>query len=108
DLLVAEGCEVLTASDGRRALELLDKTSVDLIVSDVVMRDVDGYDLFMEVKRRGSTPVILMTGYYFDRDHVIKRSRLQGLQSVVFKKPVDPARLKAAILAHCGRGPATA
>lgn len=104
DLLVAEGCEVLTASDGRRALDLLENTTVDLIISDVVMPDVDGYDLFMEVKRRWNTPVILMTGYYFDRDHVIKRSRLQGLQSVVFKKPVDPARLKAAIRSHCGRG----
>lgn len=108
DLLVAEGCEVLTASDGRRALDLLETTSVDLIISDVVMPDVDGYDLFMEVKRRWTTPVILMTGYYFDRDHVIKRSRLQGLQSVVFKKPVDPARLKAAIRSHCGRGPKSA
>lgn len=107
DLLVAEGCEVITASDGRRALDLLETTSVDLIISDVVMPDVDGYDLFMEVKRRWNTPVILMTGYYFDRDHVIKRSRLEGLQSVVFKKPVDPARLKAAIRSHCGRGPAT-
>lgn len=104
DLLVAEGCEVITASDGRRALELLEKATVDLVISDVVMPDVDGYELFMEVKRRWNTPVILMTGYYFDRDHVIKRSRLQGLQSVVFKKPVDPARLKAAIRAHCGRG----
>jgi PAS domain S-box-containing protein len=108
DLLVAEGCNVITASDGRQALDILDETDVDLIISDVVMPDVDGYELFMEVKRRGTTPVILMTGYYFDRDHVIKRSRLQGLQSVVFKKPVDPARLKAAIRSHCARGKASA
>ena len=32
-----------------------------------------------------------MTGFYYDHDHVIKRSRLEGLDSVVFKKPVDPA-----------------
>jgi PAS domain S-box-containing protein len=106
DLLAAEGCEVLTANDGRQALSVLDQHSVDLIVSDVVMPDLDGYDLFTEVKRRGSTPVILMTGYYFDRDHVIKRSRLEGLQSVIFKKPIDPARLKSAIRAACGRPPA--
>jgi len=99
---------VLTASDGRGALGILEHTSVDLVLSDVVMPDVDGYDLFMEVKRRGATPVILMTGYYFDRDHVIKRSRLDGLESVIFKKPIDPTRLKAAIRAQCGRGPAGA
>ena len=103
DLLVAEGCEVVVATDGLRALEVLNGTQVDIIVTDVVMPDLDGYDLFMEVKRRGSTPVILMTGYYYDRDHVIKRSRLEGLESVIFKKPVDPARLKAMIRTLTGR-----
>lgn len=103
DLLVAEGCEVLVATDGLRALEVLNGTSVDIIVTDVVMPDLDGYDLFMEVKRRGTTPVILMTGYYYDRDHVIKRSRLEGLESVIFKKPIDPARLKAMIRTLTGR-----
>lgn len=103
DLLAAEGCDVLVATDGLRALEVLNRTTVDIIVSDVVMPDLDGYDLFMEVKRRGTTPVILMTGYYYDRDHVIKRSRLEGLESVIFKKPIDPARLKAMIRTLTGR-----
>jgi len=103
DLLAEEGCEVLTASGGLEALKILDRTSVDCVVSDVVMPDLDGYDLFMEVKRRGSTPVLLMTGYYYDRDHVIKRSRLEGLEGVLFKKPVDPERLKALIRELCHR-----
>lgn len=108
DVLVAEGCDVLVATDGLRALEILNRTSVDIIVSDVVMPDLDGYDLFMEVRRRGTTPVILMTGYYYDRDHVIKRSRLEGLESVIFKKPIDPARLKAMIRTLTGRAAAGA
>jgi len=101
DLLVSEGCQVLMAGGGLEALEILDRMQVDLVLSDVVMPDLDGYDLFMEIKRRGHTPVILMTGYYYDRDHVIKRSRLEGLESVIFKKPVDPERLKATILDRC-------
>jgi len=103
DVLVAEGCDVLVATDGLRALEILNRTSVDIVVSDVVMPDLDGYDLYMEVRRRGTTPVLLMTGYYCDRDHVIKRSRLEGLESVIFKKPIDPARLKAMIRTLTGR-----
>jgi PAS domain S-box-containing protein len=102
DLLVQEGCEVHTAMGGLRALEIFDRTPVDLVISDVVMPDLDGYDVFMEVRRRGNTPVILMTGYYYDRDHVIKRSRLEGLQSVIFKKPIDPVRLKEMIRKQCG------
>jgi PAS domain S-box-containing protein len=108
DLLLAEGCDVLVATDGLRALEVLNRTSVDIVISDVVMPDLDGYDLFMEVRRRGTTPVILMTGYYYDRDHVIKRSRLEGLESVIFKKPIDPARLKAMIRTLTGRAAAVA
>jgi len=109
DLLAAEGCEVTTATDGLMALEVLNRATIDVILSDVVMPDLDGYDLFMEVRRRGvGPPVILMTGYYYDRDHVIKRSRLQGLESVIFKKPIDPKRLKTAILKATGRETAEA
>jgi PAS domain S-box-containing protein len=106
DILVAEGCEVVVASDGLRALEVMNRTPVDIVISDVVMPDLDGYDLFMEIRRRGTIPVILMTGYYYDRDHVIKRSRLAGLESVIFKKPIDPNRLKAMIRNLTGRGAA--
>jgi PAS domain S-box-containing protein len=108
DVLVEEGCDVLTAGSGLEALRVLDRVTVDLIVSDVVMPDLDGYDLFMEVKRRGDTPVLLMTGYYYDRDHVLKRSRLEGLEGVLFKKPVDPERLKTLIRQLCHRQPAEA
>ena len=102
DLLRQEGCDVLTAGGGIEALRILDHTDVDIVVSDVVMPDLDGYDLFMEIKHRGTTPVLLMTGYYYDRDHVIKRSRLEGLESVIFKKPIDPFRLKETIRKQCG------
>jgi hypothetical protein len=44
---------------------------------------------------------LLMTGYYYDRDHVIKRSRLEGLEGVLFKKPVDPERLKTLVRQLC-------
>jgi len=101
DLLADEGCEVITAGGGLEALRVLEQTTVDCVLSDVVMPDLDGYDLFMEVKRRGTTPVLLMTGYYYDRDHVIKRSRLEGLEGVLFKKPVDPERLKNLIRELC-------
>ena len=103
DLLAEEGCEVIMASGGLEALKVLERVSVDLVISDVVMPDLDGYDLFVEVKRRGPTPVLLMTGYYYDRDHVIKRSRLEGLEGVLFKKPVDPERLKILVRQLCRR-----
>ena len=52
-------------------------------------------------ERFPDTPVVLMTAYFFDKDHVIKRSKLEGLQEVIFKKPVDPDKLKDIILQRC-------
>jgi hypothetical protein len=35
-----------------------------------------------------------MTAYNYDRDHIIMRSRLKGLEGALFKKPVNPAKLR--------------
>ena len=103
ELLRYQGCEVALATSASEALTLLAGRRFDLVLSDVVMPDMDGYDLYMELKeRRPDVPVILMTGYLYDRDHVIKRSKLAGLDSkILFKKPIDPDRLKAIILERC-------
>jgi PAS domain S-box-containing protein len=104
DVLREEHCTVFTASGGTAALEVFARQPVDIVLSDVVMPDMDGYELFMELKERSpQTPVVLMTAYYYDKDHVIKRSRLQGLERVIFKKPIDPKRLKAILEQISGR-----
>ncbi len=105
DVLRGERCTVFTASGGLEALKVFASEPVDVVLSDVVMPDMDGYDLYMELKERApQTPVVLMTAYYYDKDHVIKRSRLEGLNQVIFKKPIDPKRLKA-ILEQVSRRP---
>jgi len=39
-----------------------------------------------------------MTAYYYDKDHIIKRSRLRGLEGALFKKPINPAKLRQVLL----------
>ena len=95
EILSREGCGVESAADGLEALTRLEKAHFDLVLSDVVMPGMDGYELFQQVTRRyPETHVVLMTAYYYDKDHVIKRSRLEGLGGVLFKKPIDPDRLR--------------
>ncbi|HJQ84818.1 MAG TPA: response regulator [Candidatus Binatia bacterium] len=104
DLLTQEGCEVLVATGGREAIGRLEGLSVDLVLSDVVMPDLDGYQVYQEIQRRHpGLPVVLMTAFHFDKDHVIKRSRLAGLEDVVYKKPIDPPRLREIIKRHARR-----
>src|SRR5438876_12295435 len=109
DLLTQEGCEVLVATGGREALTRLETVAIDLVLSDVVMPDLDGYQLFQEVRRRyAGLPVVLMTAFHFDKDHVIKRSRMAGVDDVVYKKPIDPPRLRELIKRHARRPQAVA
>jgi PAS domain S-box-containing protein len=109
DLLTQEGCEVVVATGGREALARLETTAVDLVLSDVVMPDLDGYQVFQEVRRRhAGLPVVLMTAFHFDKDHVIKRSKLAGLDDVVYKKPIDPPKLREIIKRHARRPQAAA
>jgi PAS domain S-box-containing protein len=95
EILSAAGSEVVAAASGAAGLDRLEERLVDLVLSDVVMPDMDGYEFYQETKRRyPGTPIALMTAFYYDREHVIKRSRVQGLEAVLFKKPIDPARLQ--------------
>jgi CheY-like chemotaxis protein len=105
DLLQEEKCQVAAATSGRSAAVLLEQEQFDLVLSDVVMPDMDGYELYTRIKEKPvHPPVILMTAFYYDKDHIIKRSRLDGLQCVIFKKPINPSRLKKIIFEQCRGG----
>jgi PAS domain S-box-containing protein len=102
ELLEAEECQVETAASGVYATQWLERNQFDLVLSDVVMPDIDGYQLYQHVKKSApNLPVILMTAFNYDKDHIIKRSCLEGVQGVIFKKPVNPALLKKALLQQC-------
>ena len=99
DLLRAERCIVNTATRPSAAFDILHSIKVDAIISDVVMPEMDGYDVYLKVKEQmPSLPVILMTAYYYDKDHILKRSRLRGLEGALFKKPVNPAKLRTMLI----------
>ena len=109
DLLTQEGCAVVVATGGREALEKLKTERVDLVISDVVMPDLDGHELFNRVQELyPDVPVVLMTAFHFDKDHIIKRSKIAGLEDVVYKKPIDPPRLREIIKRHARRPQAAA
>jgi PAS domain S-box-containing protein len=95
DLLKAERCIVHSATVPSAAFGILRNMKVDAVISDVVMPEMDGYEFYMRIKEEmPNLPVILMTAYYYDKDHIIKRSRLEGLEGAIFKKPVYPAKLR--------------
>lgn len=68
--LVADGFEVVEAADGEEALERFDEAHPDLVVLDVFMPRLGGWDVLAEIRQRGETPVIMLT-HDHDEAHLI-------------------------------------
>ena len=99
EILEGDGCKVESANDGEEAMQKLRAARFDAVVSDVVMPKMDGYELYIAIHRDWpDLPVLMMTAFHYDKDHIIKRSRMEGLTGVIFKKPVDPDRLREVLL----------
>ena len=65
ELIENEGYEVVGAADGKRALELVYSFEPDVVISDVVMPIVDGFELCRQLKQNSRTagiPVLLISG----------------------------------------------
>jgi two-component system response regulator FlrC len=64
DTLELSGYATLAAENGRVALQIIDESHIDLVVSDVQMDEMDGHTLLKNIKsRRTDLPVLLMTAY---------------------------------------------
>ncbi len=97
ELLKKEGFKVYLASDGEEALEILGKKKFSIVVLDIVMPKMNGYELCRHVKSNPKTkqvPVVICSskGEDFDRYWGIK----QGADAYIVK-PFQPTELIATI-----------
>ena len=94
NILESAGYEVMTASDGRAALELLEKHGADLVLSDVEMPEMDGLGLVSAIRasaRFRATPVILLTA--LDAPDHRQRGLDAGADAYLVKGAFDQSRL---------------
>jgi signal transduction histidine kinase len=90
-----EGFEISVARRAERALEMLETTTVDLVLSDVIMPGMDGYELCRRIKsKRADLPVMLLTS--LTDPLAIVRSLECGADHYV-TKPYDPVGLLARV-----------
>jgi signal transduction histidine kinase len=96
-LLEENGYDVLVTRNGEQALELLPHTSVDLVLSDIMMPGLSGYDVCRRIKSElgmRELPVVLLTGLSDPLD--IVRGLECGADNYI-TKPYDPAHLLARV-----------
>jgi CheY-like chemotaxis protein len=70
-VLRSGGNDVIEASDGEEALDIIERNDVDLVISDILMPTVDGYEFVRRLRdlpSGGSTPVIFYTATYHERE----------------------------------------
>lgn len=85
--------EVKGFSSGLTAIQEIMKGTIDLVLTDIAMPDMDGYELFWRIKDyKEDLPVIMMTGFGYDPNHVLVRAKVDGLQDILYK-PFDVERL---------------
>ena len=102
-ILEQEGYHAMAAGDGKEALAKMERTTPDLILSDIIMPELDGYGFFDAVRSRAewvSIPFIFLTARR-ERQYVLAGKRL-GADDYLLK-PVTPDDLLTAIRARLGR-----
>ncbi|MCO5166334.1 MAG: response regulator [Planctomycetes bacterium] len=98
-VLLDEGHEVLVAGDGRQALEHLQRARPALVLLDLMMPVMDGFEVLAWLRRRGpDLPVVVTTGAD------APRAALRGANVVqIMRKPLSLEALLQAVETHVKR-----
>src|ERR671914_675675 len=69
-----EGYDVIPALDGREALDRLREDDFDLVVLDVMLPRMDGFDVCRAIRSRSTVPIIMLTAKTEETDKVLGRA----------------------------------
>ncbi len=92
--LQAEGFETLEAADGDQGLEFAAKTEPDVVILDVGLPGIDGFEVLRRLRQRSDVPVIMLTARAEEVDRVVGLT--VGADDYV-TKPFSPRELSARI-----------
>ncbi len=90
------GFAVIEARDGQEALDQHDRVDPDLIVLDLMLPGMDGMEVTREVRRRGETPILMLTARSEDIDRIVG---LEVGADDYLTKPFNPREMVARVKA---------
>lgn len=92
--LEQEGYHIVTANNGREALEVAHRENPDLVVLDIMMPEMNGYEFMKARRSKSDTPIIMLTAKVEDDDKIIGLEL--GADDYV-TKPFKPRELMARV-----------
>ena len=100
DYLEMSGYEVLIENDGTKGLQVALKENIDLLVLDLMLPGVDGYEICKQVREEKNIPILMVSAKKDDIDKI----RGLGLGADDYMtKPFSPSELVARVKAHLSR-----
>ncbi|WP_144555844.1 response regulator transcription factor [Bacillus sp. X1(2014)] len=94
--LKKEGFELYEASDGMKALQLMEKIKMDMAIIDIMMPNLDGWELCREIREFSDMPILMLTAKG-ETSQKVKGFELGADDYLV--KPFDPMELTARVKA---------
>ena len=100
DYLELSGFDVTLASDGKEGLDIALKEDFDIIILDIMLPGMDGFDICKEIRKEKDIPIIMVSAKKEDIDKI----RGLGLGADDYMtKPFSPSELVARVKAHLAR-----
>ena len=104
DTLRHEGLHTVVAHDGRQALEVVERHRPDLVILDILMPELSGFEVLEALGRKADTaalPVLILSGRGDEED--VRRALALGARRYM-SKPFAVRELIAEVRRHLGRG----
>jgi signal transduction histidine kinase len=89
------GYRILQAADGAEALSILEKETVDVVLTDIMMPQMNGLDLLKAVKEREPTQVVVVMTGYADKEIILRALKADADDFI--SKPINLLQLKTTI-----------
>lgn len=88
-----EGCKVYTANSGEVAIDKFNSKNPDIVLLDIMMPDVDGYEVLREIRKKHDKyiPVIMLTN--LDIGHFSKHESIDHVDAYLVKSNHTPSEI---------------
>ena len=97
DILARAGFDAICALSGTEAIDIAEQACPDIVISDVIMPDLDGVQTAIKIRQVCPDARILLFSGQAATSNILERARAEGHNFELLPKPIHPSRLLAAV-----------